>query len=188
MNTVSFASRFNVAWLLLVVVMLAACGGGSSNGGASSAKRADGKALSPDEEAAAEFVRAKLAEHWLETPDGWTTQFQQYNVLGELMPDVRPNTLYKQIRQINYTIASDTVTEAMKLNGTDLRVTVNFKDSPVRYFRIEGDFEGPPGWDNWQDYSLMSARLAVERRNGAWLVSDSELFFGIRPDPAAVPR
>ena len=189
MNTVSFASRFNVAWLLLTVVTLAACGSGSSaGGGADSAKRADGKALSSDEAAAAEFVRAKLAEHWLETPDGWTTQFQQYNVLGELMPGVQPNTLYKQIRQINYTIASDTVTEAMKLNGTDLRVTVKFKDSPARYFRIEADFDAPPGWGNWQDDSLMFAGLAVERRNGAWLVSDSDLFAGIRPDAAAVPR
>ena len=76
-----------------------------------------------------------------------------------------------------------TVTEAMKLNGTDYRVTANFKDSPSRFYRIEVDFEGPQGWDNWQEDSIMFTRLAVERRNGTWRVSDSNLFTGIRPGP-----
>jgi hypothetical protein len=188
MNTVPFAPKISIAWLLLAVMSLAACDSGTSAGVAVSEKRVDGKALSSDDEAAAEFVRATLAEHWLETPDGWTTQFQQYNVLGELMPDLRPNTLYKQIRVLSFTIASDTVTEAMKLNGTDYRVTANFKDSPTRLYRIEADFDGPQGWGNWQDSSMMFTRLAIERRNGTWIVSDSDLFEGIRPDPAAVPR
>jgi hypothetical protein len=188
MNTVPFVPQINIAWLLLTVMSLSACDGGSSAGIAVEEKRVDGKALSSDDEAAAEFVRATLAGHWLETPDGWTTQFQKFNVLGELMPDLRPNTLYKQIRVLSFTIAPDTVTEAMKLNGTDHRVTANFKDSPVRFYRVEADFEGPQGWDSWQDESMMFTRLAIERRNGKWIVSDSDLFEGIRPDAAEVPR
>lgn len=183
MSTDQLAKPMVVAYLLLAVIALSACGGGGSDG----VPRADGKDLSSDDEAAVAFVKSKLAEHWTEGADGWTTQFQQYNVMGQVMPG-QPTPLYKQYRRLSFTIAPDTVTEAMKLNGTDYRVMAGFADSPGRYFQIEATYEGPKGWGNWKDNSLMLTQLGVERRNGKWLISDSELFQGIAPNPSDVPH
>jgi hypothetical protein len=188
MTAVNFVRWIGFGCLLLTVLSLSACGGGSSDGIHVSETRGDGKDLSSDDKAAADFVRSKLAQHWVEAPDGWTTQFQQYNMLGQVMPDQQPNTLYKQVRKLSFTIVPENLTEAMKLNGTDYRVTANFKDSPVRYFHLEASYDAPQGWGNWKDSSMMFTQLAVERRNGQWLVSDSDLFQGIRPDPSSVPR
>lgn len=184
-----FVRGVGIVWLLLSCSALYGCGGANGDGVEVSETRADGESLSSDDEAAADFVRAKLAEHWVKGPDGWITQFQARNALtGQLMPDRQPNILYQQVRQLSFKIASDFVTEAMKLNGTDYRVSANFDDSPSRFYQIEADYQGPQGWSNWQDHwSMVAVQLAVERRNGKWLISDSNLFEGVRPDLAEVP-
>ncbi len=188
MNSRHFVRSVGIVWMLLSCAALSGCGGANGNGVEVSDKRTDGKSLSSDDEAAADFVSAKLAEHWVKGPDGWTTQFQQRNVMGQLMPDRQPNMLYQQVRQLSFTIAPDNVTEAMKLNGTDYRVSANFKKSPVRFYQLEADYQGPQGWSNWEDHwSMTSVQIVVERRNGKWLISDSNLFEGVKPDPASIP-
>ena len=187
MITLQIARTIGVVCLFAATTCLSACSGGS-DGVQVADKRADGTSLSSDDKAAVEFVRSKLAESWVKGPDGWTTQFQQRNLLGQVMPG-NPNVLYKQIRDLSFTITADPITDAMKLNGTDYRIEAVFKDSPVRYFQLEGTYEGPAGWGNWKDGTLMFERLAVERRKGQWLISDSDLFNGIRPpDPSQVPH
>ncbi len=174
------------ACLLLTVCAAAGCGGGNGDEVQIAETRSDGKDLSAEDEAAADFVRSKLEEHWVKGPDGWTTQFQQYNIGGQVMVDRVPTVLYQQYRQLSFSMSPESLTESMKLNGSDYRASVEFDDSPKRFFQTQATFEGPQGWGNWQDGYLGAAPLAVERRNGKWIVADHELFEGIKPDPVAI--
>jgi hypothetical protein len=177
MNTHQLSRRVGFGCLLLIVFLsscfLSSCGGANGEDA-----RTDGQKLSSDDKAAADFIRSQLAEHWVKGADGWTTQFQLRNVFGKLV-DGNPNVLYKQYRDLSFTLSPATLTEAMKLNGSDYRAEVGFKNSAMRLFRVEADVEGPTGWSNWKDDFL--DRLAVERRNGKWIITDSNLFEGIAP-------
>jgi hypothetical protein len=187
MKTHHLSRRVAFVCLFLGLWALAGCGGANSDEVQVSETRTDGEDLSADDEQAVDFIRAQLAEHWIKGPDGWTTELQQYNVLGELMPDRTPIVLYRQYRELSFSLTPDSLTEAQKLNGADYRGVAAFKDSPVRYFQTEATYEGPQGWGNWRDGGTFGATLGVERRNGQWLVSDSDLFAGIKPNPADVP-
>lgn len=141
---------------------------------------------------AAAFVRAKLDSHWVKSADGWTTQLQERNVAGEVVPDygITPNPLYKQYRELTFTVEPEAVTEAQRLNGTDYRGRVSFRKTPLRFYRTEYDGEGPKGWSDWTNnvlYNLVPT-LAVERRNGRWLIQNSDLFDGLKPNATSISR
>ncbi len=169
-----------------VVVCLAAlacvgCGGATAGGDIAGETRTDGGDLDGQDHAAIEFFDAKLGEHFARGADGWTTQYLQYNVLGELMPDRTPELLFKQFRSLGYTVKPDYINESQRLNGVDYRAIATFKRSPSRTFRTAEGWGEPQGWSQWQESSLEFTSIAIERRNGKWLTSDSDLFQGIRP-------
>jgi len=169
--------------LFALCISLAACsgGGGVNEDGAQAASTTPtGKKLSADDQAAVEFVLAELKKHWVKGADGWTTQFQQYNLLGEVMPDRVPDVLYRQLREFKYAIEPEEISESMKLNGTDYRAAVSIEKTSERFYRRVETWEGPQGWSLWEDV-FPSFGLAVERRNGKWLISDSDLWQGILP-------
>jgi len=178
--------RVACACLLLTVCAVTGCGGANGDEVQVAETRSDGKDLSADDEAAADFIRSKLEEHWVKGPDGWTTQFQQYNIGGQVMTDRVPTVLYLQYKQLSFSMSPETLTESMKLNGSDYRAQAEFKDSPKRFFQTQANFEGPQGWGNWQPGHLDTSGIAVERRNGKWLMTDHQVFEGIKPDPAAL--
>ena len=167
--------------IALIVLVCTACGGANADGDIGDDKRTDGRPLEASDRAAIDFLDARLGEHFMRGPDGWTTQFQQYNLVGEVMPDRTPELLFKQFRVLKYTVKPDYLTEAMKLNGVDYRAIATFKDSPARTFRTAAGWGEPQGWSQWQDSTLAFTTIAIERRNGAWMTSDSDLFQGIRP-------
>ena len=179
--------RVGLVCLVAIVCALAGCGGANGDSVQVDEKRSDGKSMTDDDEAAAAFISSELAKYWVKTADGWTNQLQQHNVLGELMPDRQPNTLYKQYRNLAFTMAPEFLTESMKLNGTDYRASAQFKDTAVRFYNLEATYDGPKGWSNWKDEMLRFRGIAVERRNGKWLLSDDNLFEGVKPDPSAIP-
>lgn len=186
MNTRELMHRVGLIWIVATVCLLGGCGG-SSDSVQVDEKRTDGKSLTDDDEAAAAFVTSELEKYWVKGSDGWTNQNQQYNVLGQLMPDRQPNELYRQYRTLAFAIAPEPLSESMKLNGTDYRASVQFKDSPSRIYLVQADYANPQGWSNWKDEMLRFRGVAVERRNGKWLLSDDNLFEGVKPDPASVP-
>jgi len=176
-----------VTALLVVPFILFGCGGGGSSDGAEvAATHADGTKLSADDRAAADFFLSKIKEHWLKGSDGWTTRLQQYNMLGQVMPDREPDTLFRQLRDFKFSIEPESISESLKLNGTDYRAGVNFEKTSARFYRTVETFEGPKGWSLWQD-DFPSFGMAVERREGKWLITDSDLWQGILPDAADVP-
>src|SRR5258705_13393204 len=140
MNVHRIVRHVGVGYLLLAGAALFGCGGASGDDMVSD-KRADGSSMSADDKAAAAFLQARLAEHWVKGPDGWTTQGAVRNVFGQIKPGETPVILFKQYRVLSFTISPDTLTEAMKLNGSDYRGDAVFKDSPGRYFRTEANYE-----------------------------------------------
>jgi len=176
----------SVLFIILVSLFSVACGGGASGDDdvQVSETRSDGEDLSDDDEAAAEFLRSELMKYYVKTPDGWTTQMQQYNVLGEVMPDRVPVELFRQHRELSFALSPKPLDESMKLNGVDYRAEARFKDSPVRYYHTEAGYEWPQGWDDWSDGLFAMTVVALERRNGTWLEPNNHLFNGIKPTMA----
>lgn len=178
-----------LASLLFASTALTACGGGgsSADGVTVSKTTSDGKKLSADDKAAADAFLAKLQEHWVKAPDGWITEYQQYNMLGQVMPGQVPDLHFHQFREFKFTVTPEELTDAMKLNGTDYRGSVKFEGCPERYYREEQTWEGPKGWGQWKDGNPEWAGLAIERRKGQWITSDSDLFRGVKPNSATIP-
>ena len=193
MNTCHSIRCLGLTLCLLGIGSVTGCGDGDGGDGGDggvtvATKRADGSKLSADDRAAADFVRSKIEEHWTKNDDGWTTQYQAMNVFGQVVEGVVPDILFRQYRQFNYTVAPEELTESMKLNGTDYRASVPFETTPERLYRPEEMFDGPQGWSNWRD-GFPTFALAVERRNGKWIVSADSLFDGVKPtEPVPVGK
>ena len=171
--------------LLALLGALALVGCGESSASVSvSGKRADGTRLSALDREAADFVRSKLESTWVKGSNGWTTELQQVNVFGQVMGGT-PDVHFHQLRELELSIRPEPVTEAMKLNGTDYRGVAELERTPERTYRAVETWEGPQGWSDWKDSSPGFGGLAIERRNGQWLIQDDPLFAGIKP--ATVP-
>lgn len=197
----SFPSeKLTASCIMLVLTVSAGCGGGGNGGGGgnSPANATSGTSdsgavdtgvepsqMSATDREAADFLRAKIDEHWVKGPDGWTTQLQRFNIGGEVIPG-EPDTLYRQIRDIKFTIVPERITESQRLNRADYRAEVSFAKSPERTYRKVDNFEGAKGWTMWAQ-SQPSFGLAMERRNGKWLMTEDVMFDGLKPDASAVP-
>lgn len=175
----------------LCACALTGCGGGGGNDAAGSdgiafqAVSGDSK-LTPADREAAEFVRSKIEACWVHGPDGWTTELQVRNLAGQVVDRV-PDLQFHQFREFKFTIAPERITEAQRLNGADYRGVAEFDATPQRFYRNVANFEGPQGWTPWQDGNPAYGSLAVERRNGTWLIQSDEMFDGIKPKPGTVP-
>ena len=172
-------------WLLVLLgaIAIGGCGGGGADVSVAG-ERADGTKLSATDREAADFVRSKLESSWVKGSNGWTTELQQVNVFGQVMGGV-PDVHFHQFRDFKLSIRPEPVTEAMQLNGTDYRAVAEFERTPERTYREVETWEGPQGWSSWKDGSPAFGGLAVERRNGQWLIQDDLIFAGIKP--ASVP-
>jgi len=179
---------------LMIAAALSACNGGSNDnssgdsaasggagGGGSSNTSSGGGAqqLTGLDREAYDFIAARIDEHWLRTADGWTTQFQRMNIGGEVMPG-RPDTLYRQLRNITFNVTAVPVSESQRLNGSDYRAEVEFATTALRQFNLVDSGMGPPGWTPWEEH--YPSTIAVERRNGKWITTNSEMFEWIKPN------
>jgi hypothetical protein len=189
MRSDSFTHCAILTAALLSTLALPGCIGNSSDGGVEGAEVAnshkDGSKLSADDRAAADFVLTKLQEHWLKGPDGWTTQYSLTNYFGEVLPG-DPELKFRQYREFKFSIEPEPLTETHKLNGIDYRAGVPFEKTSRRSYRTVPTYEGPQGWSMWSE-DWPSMLIAVERRNGKWLISDDNLWNGFLPKAADVP-
>ena len=183
MSALIHAHPLRLALAVLALAGGAACGGDEGEVEAA-ITHADGSKPTKLDREAASYVRSKIAEHWVEGEGGWTTELQQRNLLGELMPGV-PAVRFRQVRALSFTLEPEPLSEAQKLNGVDYRGAVTFAQTAQRDYRTAQTFEGPPGWSTWSDG--WPRTLAVERRSGEWRMQDSEWFDGIPPDAGEVP-
>lgn len=172
-GSVDFA-RTDAGWEPKVDLDLPAAGAARAAGAPPAAAR---QPSALDLEARA-FVLATLEEHWTKGPDGWTTQLQQRAMNGQILPEL-PDTPFRQIRALEFTLAPESLTEAQKLAGADYRAGVTFERSAERFFHRVKSWDGVKGWAQWKDAS--PGGIAVERRNGKWLKSADQLFEGIKP-------
>ncbi len=144
---------------------------------------------SANDRAAAAWVRAKLDSHWVRLPDGWITRLQLRTLGGDVVVDELPDPLYLQYRELTFRVEPEVLSEAQRLNGIDYRCSVIFPRTPQRVFHPLA----PPGFqvhpEGWSDWAMgFPGSLAVERRNGRWGISDSDLFRGLKPDAAGLGK
>ena len=147
----------------------------------------------PSDRVATDFVRAKLDSYWLRSSDGWITQLQERTPSGRVADNDMPE--YKQYRDLAFKVEPKQVSAAQQLNGVEYRGLVTFQQTPVRFFYAVATYRDSKGWSDWEDSSMPTIRggsnfilpLAVERRNGEWLIENSELFRGQKPGKARVP-
>lgn len=124
------------------------------------------------------FVQATLEEHWTQGADGWTTQFQQRTITGQILPGL-PDKPFRQLRKLEFTLTPESLSETQKLNGADYRAGVTFATTSERFFNRVRSWDGVQGWTQWGE--ARPGSIAVERRNGEWLKSTDRLFDGIKP-------
>jgi hypothetical protein len=153
--------------------------------GARTPSKAAERQPSPLDLEARAFVQATLEEHWTQGPDGWTTQFQQRTITGQILPGL-PDTPFRQLRKLEFTLTPESLNETQKLNGADYRAGVTFANTSERFFNRVKSWDGVQGWTQWGEAWLGS--IAVERRNGEWLKSADRLFDGIKPTQSVPAR
>jgi hypothetical protein len=136
----------------------------------------------PNDRVAADFVRAKIESYWVKNADGWTTKLHP-TTYGGVVDRSAPE--YKQYRNLEFRIEQQALSEAQRLNGIEYRGRAVFQQAPVRFFRSVRDYNAPKGWSDWEDELIFP--IAVERRNGEWLIEDAQLFKGLKPGTTTVP-
>ena len=138
-----------------------------------------------DDRRATEFVQSEIDAHWAKTTDGWTTKFQRKNTVGDVLPG-EPNLLYRQIKELSFTLEPIEVDEDAKQAGTTYAATISFAPTQERFYRKVDMEEGPKGWSAWQDAAI-SPFVTVERRHGKWILNADDLLKGVRANASKVP-
>lgn len=134
---------------------------------------------------ATDFVQSELDAHWAKVADGWTTKFQRKNAVGDVLPG-EPDLLYRQFKELSFTLEPRAVTDDEKLAGTDYIANVEFEKTQERSYRKVDMEDGPKGWSSWRDASI-SPLITVERRHGKWMLNADDLLKGVRPNASQVP-
>lgn len=142
------------ALLALLSCMTAGCGGGDTGPSAAASNikvadtRADGTKMTDEDRTAANMLRNRIAEHWVKTADGWTTEFQNLDMYGD-PAEGTPELLYRQLKNISFTMEPAAITDAQKQSGADYRAAARFDATAERSYRA-AEFSpakraGPPG-------------------------------------------
>ena len=131
------------------------------------------RTMSAADHAVTELVRAAIDSHWVKGPDGWTSQYPYMSLL------------YRQFREIKFTIEPEAVSEAQRLNGTDYRGSIQFANTPYREYPPDDCELCQHVWSDWRDGN--PGTLRIERRGGEWRIeTDADLFKGLKPDTLQV--
>lgn len=137
---------------------------------------------SANDRLARQFVEREIDAHWSETDNGMTTRFQRKNALGDVI-DGDPNLLYRQIRKLSFTL------DAIAKPDGDVQYAarINFGVTATREYRLEQSDNGPQGWSAWRD-SAVGSFAVIEKRNGKWAISNTDLFEGVKANASKVPK
>jgi hypothetical protein len=161
--------------------------GGSSgaSSGSGAVTTADGISGQGDKEAV-QAVCDELAKHWVKTPDGWVSEFPSQVSLAT-GKRAGPESYYRQIKALKFTLESGEVSESDKLNGVSYRGTGQFDTAPVRLFNDPNAFN-QPRWSPWHD---SNESVFVEKRNGKWNIAGTAggwMVAGEKPSAAALAK
>jgi hypothetical protein len=162
-------------------------GGGSPSAGSGSAAAlsADGIAGQGDKEAV-QAVCDELAKHWVKTPDGWVSEFPS-QVSIATGKRAGPESYYRQIKALKFTLEAGEVSASDKLNGLSYRGTGQFETAPVRLYNDPNAF-GQPRWSEWHD---SNESVFVEKKNGKWNIAGTAggwMVSGEKPSAAALAK
>lgn len=155
---------------------------GSTGGGGESQSTDTMRALSADDKKAMEFVKTEFAKHFVQTPNGWTTQHQAVNFFGQLVENEDPNNLFTQWRKAEFVgVRSREPSEADKLNGIEYIADVDIEVIATRSFERLANF-GQRTWSAWgEPMAGKTISRTVLRVKGNWQFNADSGFKGIKP-------
>ena len=202
MNSILNPQRLSIAAILASLMILGVSGckekesassssstsGGSSSGassGSGAVTTADG-ITGQGEKEAVQAVCDELAKHWVKTPDGFVSEFPSQVSLGT-GKRAGPESYYRQIKALKFSLESGEVSESDKLNGVTYRGTGQFETAPVRLFNDPNAFN-QPRWSPWHD---SNESVFVQKKNGKWNIEGTAggwIVAGEKPSTAALAK
>jgi hypothetical protein len=203
MNSTPISRRVSIAAILasLMVLGVGGCkekesssssgsssGSGSGSGSGSTpaaVTSADGISGQGDKEAV-QAVSDELAKHWVKTADGWVSEFPSQVSLAT-GKRAGPESYYRQLKALKFTLDAGEVSASDKLNGVSYRGTGQFETAPVRLYNDPNAFN-QPRWSEWHD---SNESVFVEKRNGKWRIEGTAggwMVSGEKPAAAALAK
>jgi len=158
-----------------------AAASGSGSAGTGDNTSVDGAAASassitgtgdPD---AVNYVQTELEKHWLQTPDGWTSE---YDVPGG-------GSQFRQIKGLNFEVVSQKISDQDKLNGIEFRGSFNLPNESDRAWP-DSFASGPARWTRWSKVTEFMA-FSVQKKNGEWqIVPAWDWTSGVKPNESTL--
>jgi hypothetical protein len=134
--------------------------GGSGSGSPASAIAGTGD---PD---AVNAARIELEKHWMQTPDGWISEYR--------MPGSSFST-FQECKELTFRIEARPISDADKTNGIEFTGHCSF---PALTRRQSGpDSEKKILWSDWANDPIEA--FDMQKTNGQWQLSDAGMTYGI---------
>lgn len=125
-------------------------------------------------------VRNELLQRWVQTSDGWISEFPSQ---VSLMTGKRagPESYYRELKSLDFEVQPRDVSDADKLNGLTYRGYVEMKSSPMRLFNDPNSFT-PKQWSPWKQSEPAVSSFGVRKVKGQWAVyGDGYPIMGAKP-------
>ena len=125
-------------------------------------------------------VRNELMKRWVQTSDGWVSEFPSQVTL---MTHERagPESYYRQLKSLDFEVQPRDVSDADKLNGLTYRGYVELKSAPMRVFNDPNSFSSKQ-WSPWRQSEPAGSSFGIRKVNGQWAVyGDGYPIMGAKP-------
>jgi len=181
------------AWLLAALLVVAGCGksgsgGASASGGSGAAPSENGNLYGTGDPDAVNAVYAELTQRWVQTPDGWVSEFPQhvYIATGQRADAA---SFYRQIKELKFDIQQNDLSDADKLNGYEYNGYVQFRGSPIRTYDDPNSMVSNQ-WTSWTQSDEGGApSFKVYKQNGKWTCDgDCYLIEGTQPSQDTIAQ
>jgi len=180
--------RTSALILVTGLLLLAGCGKDSASDSHSSSQSSSGSASKVGNEAIAGMgdaeavaaVRSEMMKRWVQTPDGWISEFPSQ---VSLMTGQRagPESYYRELKSLDFEVQPRDVSDADKLNGLTYRGYVELKSSPMRLFNDPNSFTAKQ-WSPWKQSEPAVSSFGVRKVKGQWAVyGDGYPIMGAKP-------
>ena len=180
--------RTSALILVTGLLLLVGCGKDSASDSHSSSQSSSGSASKVGNEAIAGMgdaeavaaVRSELMKRWVQTSDGWVSEFPSH---VSLMTGQRADaeSYYRQLKSLDFEVQPRDVSDADKLNGLTYRGYVELKSAPMRLFNDPNSFSQRQ-WSPWKQSEPAGSSFGVRKVKGQWAVyGDGYPIMGAKP-------
>lgn len=175
------------------LLLIAGCNKDSASDSHSSAQSGSASASKGGNEAipgtgdvdAVTAVRNELMKRWVQTPDGWVSEFpSQVTYLTQQRASAE--SYYRQRKSLEFEVQPQEVSDADKLNGLEYRGYVELKSTPMRLYNDPNSFK-PKQWSPWNQSEPAGSTFGIRKVKGQWAAyGDGYPIMGTKPSSATL--